>query len=39
MDDNLNVIVTEGAGDTVNDACDLDRIEGNNLKKHAVPLF
>ena len=36
--DNFNMIVTEGVEDLLHDACELDRIEGNQ-KKHALPLF
>ena len=33
VDDDLNMILTDGAGNLLNDACELDRIEGNDLKK------
>ena len=42
LDDNLNMILTEGSGYLLNDACELDRIEGNNSKipeKHGIPLI
>ena len=32
VDDNLNIIFTEGLGGLLNDACELDRINGNNEK-------
>ena len=30
VDENLNIIVKEGAGDLNSDSCELDTIEGNN---------
>ena len=33
MNDNLNMILTDASGYLINDACELDRNEGNN-KKH-----
>ena len=32
VNDNLDIIMTEGAGFSLNYACELDRIEGGNIK-------
>ena len=36
MDDNLIMILTEGSGYMLNDACELDSIERDNLKKNYI---
>ena len=42
VDDNLNMILTEGLGGLLNNDCELDSIEGNNSNKfeeHDVTWF